>query len=123
LANRLADALVAQASVAAASLPEAAREPFVAGMTQAASGGLQVGAGQAQSLPSDLPPGLADQLTAAAHHLFASAFTDAMDPVILVAVGVILAAAVAVLFVRSKGIGPAPDAAPDSAGAPALDTA
>lgn len=102
LANRLASALVSQASVAAAGLPEAARAPFVDGFTQAANGGLQVGAGQAQeALPAGIPPEIADQIATAAQHAFAAAFTDAMDPVILVAVGVILAAAVAVLFVRS----------------------
>jgi len=111
LANRLASALVTQASMVAAGLPEPARAPFVDGITQAASGGLQVGAGQAQeALPDGVPTVLADQITAAAHHTFAAAFTDAMDPVILVAVGVILAAAVAVLFVRSRtqGRGAAP---------------
>ena len=109
LANRLASELVGQASAAAAGLPEQARAPFVDGLTQAASGGLQVGAGQAQdALPADVPPAVADQIGAAAHHAFAAAFTDAMDPVILVAVGVILAAVVAVLFVRSPGgTGPA----------------
>jgi len=109
LANRLASELVGQASAAAAGLPEQARAPFVDGLTRAASGGLQVGAGQAQdALPADVPPAVADQIGAAAHHAFAAAFTDAMDPVILVAVGVILAAVVAVLFVRSPGgAGPA----------------
>ncbi|HEY5878439.1 MAG TPA: MFS transporter, partial [Nakamurella sp.] len=104
LANRLADALVTQASVAAAGLPPAAREPFVAGMTQAAAGGLQVGAGQVESaLPAEVPAEVAEQISAAAHHAFAAAFTEAMDPVILVAVGAVLAAAVAVLFVLSTG--------------------
>jgi hypothetical protein len=108
LANRLADALVAQANAAAAALPEAARAPFVEGITRAASGGLQVGAGQAQAArPADVPPALAEQIGAAAQHAFATAFTDAMDPVLLVAVGVILAAAVAVLFVRSAPAAPA----------------
>lgn len=116
LANRLASALVAQASVAAAGLPEAARGPFVDGFAAAAGGGLQVGAGQAQeALPAGLPAELADQLAAAARHTFAAAFTDAMDPVILVAVGVVLAAAVAVLFVRGS-TGPA-----SSAGSGAAD--
>jgi hypothetical protein len=111
--------MVAQASVAAAGLPEAAQAPFVAGMTQAASGGLHVGAGQAEaSLPADVPDSVADQITAAARHTFATAFTDAMVPVILVAIGVILAAAVAVLFVRSAGRGPETE----SAGTAALGT-
>src|SRR6478609_7220341 len=57
LANRLASELVGQASAAAAGLPEQARAPFVDGLTRAASGGLQVGAGQAQdALPADVPP-------------------------------------------------------------------
>lgn len=103
LANRLASALVDQASTAAAGLPEAARAPFVDGFAQAASGGLQVGASQArEALPAEVPAAVADQIGAAAHHAFAAAFTDAMDPVILVAVGAVLAAAVAVLFVRSS---------------------
>jgi EmrB/QacA subfamily drug resistance transporter len=103
LAIRLADALVALAAAAAASLPEPARAPFVDGFVRAAGGGLQVGAGQVQeALPADVPPALADRIAVAAHHTFAAAFTDAMDPVILVAVGVVLAAAVAVLFVRSR---------------------
>ncbi len=120
LANRLASALVSQAATAAASLPEPARAPFVDGLTAAAGGGLQVGAGQTQeALPAGLPAGLADQLAAAAHHAFAAAFTDAMDPVILVAVGVILAAAGAVLFVRSGApASHAPGAGPGSGPVP-----
>ncbi len=103
LANRLADAMVAQAQLVAAGLPAAARAPFVDGLTQAAHGGLSVGAGQAQSSwPADVPAALADQLAAAAQQTFAAAFTDAMGPVIRVAIGVVLAAAVAVLFVRSR---------------------
>lgn len=116
LANRLASGLVTQAAAAASSLPEPARAPFVDGFTQAASGGLQVGAGQAQAaLPPDVPPAVADQIAAAAQHTFAAAFTEAMDPVILVAVGVILAAAVAVLFVRGASSAPAgPEGAVDA---------
>lgn len=125
LANRLADAMVAQAQLVAAGLPAAARAPFVDGLTQAAHGGLSVGAGQAQSSwPADVPAALADQLAAAAQQTFAAAFTDAMGPVIRVAIGVVLAAAVAVLFVRSRstvaGAGPVagPVAGADPAAAP-----
>lgn len=58
---------------------------------------------------------MADQIAAAAQHTFAAAFTEAMDPVILVAVGVILAAAVAVLFVRGASSAPAgPEGAVDA---------
>lgn len=124
LANRLASALVTQASAAASSLPEQARGPFVDGFAQAAAGGLQVGAGQAQeALPAGVPPAVADQITAAAHHAFAAAFTDAMDPVILVAVGVILAGAVAVLFVRAESRAPTPSTAVDHAEKVGMDPA
>ncbi|HOZ56562.1 MAG TPA: MFS transporter [Nakamurella multipartita] len=119
LANRLADAMVAQAQLVAAGLPAAARAPFVDGLTQAAHGGLSVGAGQAQSSwPADVPAALADQLAAAAQRTFAAAFTDAMGPVIRVAIGVVLAAAVAVLFVRSRSTVAGAVAGADPAAAP-----
>ena len=119
LANRLASALVAQASATAAGLPEVARVPFVDGFAAAAAGWLQVGAGQAQeALPAGVPPELAAQLAGAARHTFAAAFTEAMDPVVLVAVGVVLAAAVAVLFVRgARGSEPVRSADQDPAAA------
>lgn len=103
LANRLTDALVSQAAVAAAGLPDGARSAFLDGMAQAGSGGIQVGAGQAGefTLPADVPATVAEQIRAAAEHTFAAGFTDAMKPTMVVPVVVILAAAVAVLFVRS----------------------
>jgi len=110
LANRLTDALTDQATAAAAGLPEDARSVFLGGMAQVGANGIQVGAGQAAefTLPADLPSGLAGQIRAAAEHSFAAGFTDAMKPTMLVPVAVILAAAVAVLFVRSPGKSPAP---------------
>jgi len=101
LANRLTAAMADQAVVAAATLPEQARQPFLAGMAQAASGGIEVGAGQVSAgIPVDLPADLAAHLHAAAQHTFAAAFTDAMKPTMIVPMVVILAAAGAVLFVR-----------------------
>ena len=110
LANRLTGAMTDQAVVAAAALPQQARQPFLDGMTQAASGGIEVGAGQAAgSIPADVSADLAAQLHAAAQHTFAAAFTDAMKPTMIVPIVVILAAAVAVLFVRDgRPTAPAP---------------
>ncbi len=86
---------------AAAGLPEAAREPFLAGMTQAASGGIEIGAGQAAgTLPAGVPADVAAQIQAAIQHTFSAAFTEAMRPTVLVPVIVIVIAAIAVLFVR-----------------------
>jgi hypothetical protein len=107
LANRLGAAIIDEAQVAAAGLPEQAQAPFVEGMTAAASGGIEVGAGQASgmALPDSVPAPIAEQIHAAAHHVFAAAFTDAMRPTMVVPIIVILLAAGAVVFVRSKPAG------------------
>ena len=109
LANRLATNLPAEAAVAAQQLPAQAQQPFVAAMTAAASGNLSVGAGQASdlALPSGVPADVAGQIRAAADHVFAVAFTDAMRPTMLVPVIVVLLAAVAVLV--RQGAAPAVD--------------
>jgi hypothetical protein len=59
------------------------------------------------SLPDNVPAGLAEQIHAAAQHTFAAAFTDAMRPTMVVPIVVIVLAACAVLFVRSKPVAPA----------------
>jgi hypothetical protein len=104
LANRLAASMRAQAEAAAAGLPEQARAPFIDGMTSGGSGGIEVGAGQASgmTLPDGVPAPVAEQIHAAAQHAFAAAFTDAMRPTMVLPIVVILLAAGAVLFVRSK---------------------
>ncbi len=104
LANRLTDAIRTQAEAAAAGLPASAREPFLAGMTAAGSGGLDVGAGQASgaALTDTVPSPVAEQIHSAAQQAFATAFTDAMRPTMLVPLVVIVLAAVAVLFVPNR---------------------
>jgi EmrB/QacA subfamily drug resistance transporter len=114
LANRLAASIPAQAQAAAAGLPEQARAPFVEGMSTAGSGGIEVGAGQASgmALPDGVPAPVAEQIHAAAQHAFAAAFTDAMRPTMVLPIVVILLAAGAVLFVRSKPARLAPEGDP-----------
>ena len=106
LANRLTDAMRAQAQFAAAQRPEPARGTFLDGRSAAGSGGLDVGAGQAAAvpLPDGVPAPVAEQIHAAAQQAFAAAFTDAMRPTIIVPIGVILLAAVAVLFVQGRSV-------------------
>jgi len=96
--------IISQAQTAAAGLPAQAQQPFLDGMTLAGSGGIEVGAGQASgmTLPDSVPAPLAEQIHAAAQHVFAAGFTDAVRPTMVVPIVVILLAAVAVLFVRSK---------------------
>jgi len=116
LANRLTDAMRMQAEAAAAGLPAGAREPFLAGMSTAGSGGLEVGAGQAAAaVPDSVPGPVAEQIHAAAQQAFATAFTDAMRPTMVVPLVVIVLAAVAVLFVRNRPV------APDRVVEPSLD--
>ncbi len=111
LANRLTAAMTVQAQAAAAELPPQAQAPFIEGMTTAGSGGIEVGAGQASgmTLPEGIPASVAEQIHAAAQHAFAAAFTDAMIPTMVVPIAVILLAAGAVLFVRSKPLSDSAD--------------
>ncbi len=104
LANRLTDSLAEQARAAADALPQQAREPFLQGMSAAGSGGIEVGAGQlaGSTGSSEVPAALSEQVHAAAQHAFATGFTDAMRPTMLVPIIVVLLAAGAVLFVRPK---------------------
>lgn len=110
LANRLTAAIISQAQTAAAGLPAQAQQPFLAGMTAAGSGGIEVGAGQASgmTLPDSIPAPLAEQIHAAAQQVFAAGFTDAMRPTMVVPIVVILLAAVAVLFVSAEPAGVVP---------------
>jgi len=110
LANRLTAAISTQAQIAAAGLPVQAQAPFVDAMTTAGSGGIEVGAGQASgfAVPDGIPASVVDQLHTAAQQVFASAFTDAMRPTMVLPIVVILLAAGAVLFVRSTPAGVPP---------------
>ncbi len=104
LANRLATSLAEQTQAAAASLPQGARQGFLEAMTTAGSGGIEVGAGQiaATTVAAGVPGTAAGQVRAAAKNVFAAGFTDAMRPVMVVPIVVVLLAAGAVLFVRSQ---------------------
>jgi hypothetical protein len=120
LANRLTAAMRSEAQAVAAGLPAPAQVPFVDAMTTAGSGGIEVGAGQAAgaALPDGVPASVAEQIHAAAQQVFAAAFTGAMRPTMVVPIVVILLAAGAVLFVRSKPAGLAPVSSVGPAGEP-----
>jgi len=51
-----------------------------------------------------VPSSVAEQIHAAAQQAFATAFTDAMRPTMVVPLVVIVLAAVAVLFVRNRSV-------------------
>jgi hypothetical protein len=97
LQNRLALALHDQAVAASGGLPPQFREAFVAGFSHAAHTGFEVGAGQ-----SGTPLSLPAQVQTIAHSVFTHAFVDAMHPTLLLPIAVLVVAAAATLFVRTR---------------------
>jgi len=118
LQTRLANELVSQAQVQAASLPAPFRLPFVEGFAKAAGGVLEVGRGQSGvALPSGIPPAAAAQVQRVAHDVFAQAFINAMRPSLVVPIAVLLFGAVLTSAItgrrtRSAQRQPAPAPAP-----------
>jgi hypothetical protein len=97
LTSRLADTIPAAAKTAAAGLPEQARQAFVTGLS-AAGGNLSGGSGAGITLPSSVPPALAEQIRAAAQQAVHSGFATAASQTILVAAAVLLVGLVATLL-------------------------
>jgi EmrB/QacA subfamily drug resistance transporter len=97
LQNRLVTSMNSQAATRATALPSQLRGPFVAGIKQAASNGIQVGAGQNGSgikLPAGLPARLMAELLRIGHEVFTFGYVNAMRstmllPVILLGVGAV----------------------------------
>jgi MFS family permease len=115
LQNQLAQDLHTRAVAYSSALPQQAQGPFVAGFSQAAKAGLQVGRGQtgtSLNVPQGLPAQLVQQIVQVAHHVFTQAFVDAMRPTMALAVVVILAAALAAVGARNRSSAAAVEASP-----------
>jgi EmrB/QacA subfamily drug resistance transporter len=105
LQNRLAVTLHDQAVQAASQLPPQFAQRFVAGFSNAASGGFEVGAGQTGgsfSVPPGTPSDVAQKLAALAHDVFANGFVDAMRPTLILPIAVIVAAGLLAMAVRPR---------------------
>jgi len=105
LQNRLASALRNQATQAAAQLPASYRGGFVDGFSHAASGGLDVGAGQTGSsvaLPAGLPTQAVQQIQQLAHAVFTHGFVDAMRLTLALPILVVLLAALSCLALKTR---------------------
>jgi EmrB/QacA subfamily drug resistance transporter len=97
LQNRLVSSMNSQAAARSGALPAQLRGPFVAGIKQAASNGIQVGSGQNGSgikLPAGLPARLMAELLRIGHDVFTFGYVNAMRstmllPIILLAVGAV----------------------------------
>ena len=121
LQNRLALELASGARAAAPQLPGPYQQQFIDTFAEAARAGLQVGRGQTgagQSLVG-LPPDVAQQVGQLVHDVFVNGYIAAMQPTVLVAVGVLLLASLCCLLLRSM---PGHQASPELVGASAGHT-
>jgi len=107
LQNQLATGLHVHAVGDASRLPDQFRAPFIAGFSQAAAHGLEVGRGQtggSLQLPAGVPAQIVHQLEGLAHAVFTQAFVDAMRPSMALAIAVVLVAALGVLGMRARSV-------------------
>lgn len=83
LTSRLATTIPAATADAAGSLPEAARQPFVDGMSQVDVAQVSGGGGGAFPLPDGVPADVADQVRAAAQSALHAGFSTAVAQTLL----------------------------------------
>ncbi|MDA8219751.1 MAG: DHA2 family efflux MFS transporter permease subunit [Dehalococcoidales bacterium] len=104
LQTQLTWALQDKAAAYASRLPADIRQRFVDGFASAAQSGFEVGRGQSGGfqLPAGIPPALASQLQQAAHDVFVGGFVAAMQPTLLVPIGVLLIGAISCLAIADE---------------------
>ncbi|HEX6509806.1 MAG TPA: MFS transporter, partial [Chloroflexota bacterium] len=110
LQDQLATALHARAVQAAAHLPPAIRGHFVAGFSNAAKSGFQVGRGETGgnlNLPASVGAALRQHIAQLAHSVFTNAFVDAMHPTLALPISVVVLAALGCFAVRPSRPQPA----------------
>jgi EmrB/QacA subfamily drug resistance transporter len=104
LQNQLATTLHNQAVSHASALPAAFRDKFIAAFSSVSSNGFEIGTGQnGAKLPSDLPPAIAQQITALAHDVFVSAYIDAMKGTLTVPIAFLALTALTTLLIKRRG--------------------
>ncbi|GAA2726787.1 MFS transporter [Actinocorallia aurantiaca] len=114
LQSQIVSSIRSEAVARSGELPEPLREDFVAGLSRAVEGGVELGAHHEVALEG-APP----QVANLAEEVFGRAFIDAVQPTQAFAVAAILLGAAACLFVRSTRTGAAaPFEAPEPSAAP-----
>ncbi|GAA2597094.1 MFS transporter [Actinomadura fulvescens] len=108
LQNRLVEALHREAAERAGRLPPSARASYLSGFDEAAAAGLHLGRGQHGGVGAseDLPPGLAERFAALVREAFGQGFVAATRPTLSVVAVVLVAGAVAAVFVERRPAGP-----------------
>ena len=103
LQNRLAITLHDQAVSHASALPPAFRDKFIAAFSSVATNGFQIGTGEnGATLPSGLPPQVAQQLTALAHEVFVNGFIDALKQTLVLPIAVLALTAFSALLLKRR---------------------
>jgi EmrB/QacA subfamily drug resistance transporter len=103
LQNQLATALHNQAVSHSSQLPPSFRDQFVAAFSSVASTGFQIGTGQnGAKLPGNLPPAVAQQITAIAHDVFVTAYIDAMKATLVLPIAFLAFTALTTLLIKRR---------------------
>ncbi|GAA3210950.1 DHA2 family efflux MFS transporter permease subunit [Actinocorallia longicatena] len=103
LQSQMAASLAEEAQKRAGALPEQVRQPFVAGIKDAAKGGLEIGGQRTAEAPAGVPADVAAQIQKIGHDVFTHAFVTAVRPTMLFPIIVMLVGAAACLLVRDSG--------------------
>src|SRR6267378_4574615 len=103
LQSRLATTLHDQAVNHASALPASFRDQFIKAFSSVSSNGFEIGTGQnGAKLPADLPPAIAQQITALAHDVFVSAYIDAMKGTLTVPIAFLAFTALTTLLIKRR---------------------
>jgi len=103
LQNRLAITLHDQAVSHASALPAAFRDQFIAAFSSVATSGFQIGTGEnGATLPSGLPPAVAQQLTAPPHDVFVSGYIDALKQTLVLPIVVLALTAFSAVLIKRR---------------------
>ncbi len=103
LQNQLATTLHDQAVSHAAALPASFRDQFIAAFSNVSSKGFEIGAGQTGArLPSNVPPAVAQQLSAIAREVFVSGYIDAMKHTFVVPIVFLAFTALTTLLIKRR---------------------
>ena len=114
--NRLLAAMHDEAVKSSAQLPVPLQQRFVAGFTNVAGGGIEVGRGQSggAQLPAGVPPQSVHLVQQLSHDVFVNGFITAMRPTLAVPVAAFLLGAISCLLIARKIVKPASVSQPDA---------
>jgi len=103
LQNHLATSLHDQAVSHSSQIPPSFRDQFVAAFSNISSKGFEIGTGQSgTTLPSNVPPAVAQRIAAIAHDVFVLGYIDAMKATFIVPIIFLACTALTTLFIRRR---------------------